>query len=218
MVTGNAINPTIKRITPLRTFPVYICPNPSNPPRKPSAKVSSVWKVVNAMTATTAKKLVKLAVVGDGGVGKSTLISRLATGTFVDKTMTIGFDVESWTITTSSDSESIKVACFDFGGQKQFRFFQGSLIIGAKAALIVFDCNSYLSLMKIREWMDLLVGVPNGNKLLVGNKLDLGSVITCDDVQEVADEYGIEFIMISSKTGENFDKLIEKLKVMVTDH
>jgi small GTP-binding protein len=161
---------------------------------------------------------VKLAVVGDGGVGKSTLISRLATGTFVDKTMTIGFDVESWTITTNSDSEAIKVACFDFGGQKQFRFFQGSLIIGAKAALIVFDCNSFLSLMKIREWMDLLVGVPNGNKLLVGTKLDMGSAISCEDVQEVADEYGIEFLMISSKTGENFDKLIEKLKVMVTDH
>jgi len=170
------------------------------------------------VSATTAKKLVKLAVVGDGGVGKSTLISRLATGTFVDKTMTIGFDVESWTITTNSDSEAIKVACFDFGGQKQFRFFQGSLIIGAKAALIVFDCNSYMSLMKIREWMDLLVGVPNGNKLLVGTKLDMGKAISCDEVQEVADEYGIEFLLISSKTGENFDLLIEKLKVMVSEH
>ncbi len=170
------------------------------------------------MTATTAKKLVKLAVVGDGGVGKSTLISRLATGTFVDKTMTIGFDVESWTITTQSDSEAIKVACFDFGGQKQFRFFQGSLIIGARAALIVFDCNSFMSLMKIREWMELLVGVPNGNKLLVGTKLDMGSAIDCTDIQELADEYDMDFLMVSSKTGENFDKLTEKLKVMISEH
>ena len=169
------------------------------------------------MNPTAAKKLVKLAVVGDGGVGKSTLISRLATGTFVDKTMTIGFDVESWTITTNSDSEVIKVACFDFGGQKQFRFFQGSLIIGAKAALIVFDCNSYLSLMKIREWMELLVGVPNGNKLLVGNKLDMGVEISCEEVQEIANEYGIDFIMVSSKTGENFDKLIERIMDMISD-
>ncbi|MFW9832454.1 MAG: Rab family GTPase [Candidatus Thorarchaeota archaeon] len=164
------------------------------------------------------KKIVKLAVVGDGGVGKSTLISRLATGTFVDKTMTIGFDVESWTITTNSDSEAIKVACFDFGGQKQFRFFQGSLIIGAKAALIVFDCNSFMSLMKIREWMELLVGVPNGNKILVGNKLDMGLGISCDDVQELADEYGIDFILVSSKTGENFDRLVERLRVMVSQN
>jgi len=169
------------------------------------------------LKAATPQKLVKLAVVGDGGVGKSTLISRLATGTFIDKTMTIGFDVESWTISTHGDSESIKVAAFDFGGQKQFRFFQGSLIIGAKAALIVFDCNSFLSLTKIREWMELIVGVPDENKLLVGNKLDLGQGVSCEDIQELADEYGIDFILVSSKTGENFDCLIDRLQVMVSE-
>jgi small GTP-binding protein len=167
------------------------------------------------MTAVMPHKLVKLAVVGDGGVGKSTLISRLATGEFIDKNMTIGFDVESWTITTNSDTEAIKIACFDFGGQKQFRFFQGSLIIGAKVALIVFDCNSYLSLIKIREWMDLLVGIPPDRRLLVGTKMDLGFGISHEDIQEITNEYNIDYILISSKTGENFDYLIEKLKSMV---
>jgi small GTP-binding protein len=167
--------------------------------------------------STPTQKLVKLAIVGDGGVGKSTLISRLATGEFIDKNMTIGFDVESWTISTNGDSEAIKVACFDFGGQKQFRFFQGSLILGAKAALIVFDCNSYMSLMKIREWMDLLAGVPDDRKLLVGTKMDIGSSIPSEDIQEIADEYGIEYVRISSKTGENFDRLIERLKEIVCE-
>jgi small GTP-binding protein len=166
------------------------------------------------MSAVSTHKIVKLAVVGDGGVGKSTLISRLATGEFIDKNMTVGFDVESWTISTNSDSEAIKVACFDFGGQKQFRFFQGSLILGAKAALIVFDCNSYMSLMKIREWMSLIVGVPDNNKLLVGTKIDMGSGIPIEDIQEIADEYGIDFILISSKTGENFYQLIDRLKLI----
>jgi small GTP-binding protein len=169
------------------------------------------------MSAVSTHKIVKLAVVGDGGVGKSTLISRLATGEFIEKNMTIGFDVESWTISTNSDSEAIKVACFDFGGQKQFRFFQGSLIIGAKAALIVFDCNSYLSLMKIREWMDLLVGVSNDRKLLVGTKMDMGSGIPYEDIQEIANEFGIEYVLISSKTGENFDLLIDRLRNIICE-
>lgn len=169
------------------------------------------------MSAVSTHKIVKLAVVGDGGVGKSTLISRLATGEFIDKNMTIGFDVESWTISTNGDSEAIKVACFDFGGQKQFRFFQGSLVLGAKAALIVFDCNSYMSLMKIREWMDLLIGVPDDRKLLVGTKMDMGSGIPWDDIQEVADEYGIDHILISSKTGENFDNLVDRLKEIIRE-
>ncbi len=169
------------------------------------------------MVSATHHRLVKLAVVGDGGVGKSTLISRLATGEYIDKSMTVGFDVESWTITTNSDTEAVKVACFDFGGQKQFRFFQGSLIIGAKAALIVFDCNSFLSLQKIREWMDLIVGVPNEKKLLVGTKIDMGFGIPLEDIQEVADEYGIKYILISSKTGENVEQLIEYLRELLSE-
>lgn len=169
------------------------------------------------MTIPTPQKLMKLAVVGDGGVGKSTLISRLATGAFIDKKMTIGFDVESWTICTNSDSEAIKIACFDFGGQKQFRFFQGSLIIGAKAALIVFDCNSFLSLTKIREWMELIVGVPDDKKLLVGTKVDMGFGISLEDIKEVANGYSIDYVLVSSKTGENFNQLIDRLKDMVSE-
>ena len=166
------------------------------------------------MSAVSSQNLVKLAVVGDGGVGKSTLISRLVTGEFIDKSMTVGFDVESWSFSTNSDSESIKVSCFDFGGQKQFRFFQGSLIIGARAALVVFDCNSFMSLMKIREWMHLLVGVPDERKLLVGTKLDMGSGIPCEEIQEIAEEYGMEFVRISAKTGENFPHLVSLLEKM----
>ena len=115
------------------------------------------------MTVAATHKLVKLAVVGDGGAGKSTLISRLVTGEFLDKSMTVGFDVESWTVSTD-ESQAMKVALFDFGGQKQFRFFQGSLILGAKAALIVFDCCSFNSLFKIREWTDLIAAIPNDRK------------------------------------------------------
>ena len=182
-----------------------------------------MWKIkpdVNGygtMTTVAPHKLVKLAVVGDGGVGKSTLISRLATGEFIDKEMTVGFDVDSWTFTTNGEGEAVKVACFDFGGQTQFRFFQGSLILGAKAALIVFDCNSYMSLMKIREWMDLIAGVPEAKKLLVGTKLDIGTKIPCVDIQEIADEYGLEYVLISSKTGENFSLLMQQLKGMICE-
>ncbi|TFH09019.1 MAG: GTP-binding protein [Candidatus Thorarchaeota archaeon] len=183
----------------------------------PLRKISYVSLGMHRMSAVSTQKIVKLAVVGDGGVGKSTLISRLATGEFIDKNMTVGFDVESWTISTNDDSEAIKVACFDFGGQKQFRFFQGSLILGSKIALIVFDCNSYRSLTKIGEWMDLLNGVPNDKKLLVGTKLDVGTCITDKDIQKIADEFGIDYILVSSKTGENFQQLISQLTVMVDE-
>lgn len=168
------------------------------------------------MSLTTPQKVMKLAVVGAGGVGKSTLISRIVTGAFLDKSMTVGFDVESWTLSTNGDG-AIKVCLFDFGGQKQFRFFQGSLVMGAKAALVVFDCNSFKSLMQIGEWMDLIAAVPKEKILLVGNKVDMGQSISYEEIEETAKEYGIEYMLVSSKTGENFETLLERVAKMVSE-
>jgi len=160
------------------------------------------------------KKLYKLAVVGAGGVGKTTLIARIVTGQFIDKKMTVGFDVESWTV-EDDETGCMKVAMFDFGGQKQFRFFQGSLIIGAKAALVVFDSCSYRSIIQLKEWMGLIDAIPDRQKLLVGTKLDINSEINHEEIQAYADEFGIEYILVSSKTGENFDILQEKLQTIL---
>jgi hypothetical protein len=65
--------------------------------------------------------------------------------------------------------------------------------------------------------MDLIMGVPNEKKLLVGNKLDLGQGVSCEEVQELADEFGIDFILVSSKTGENFDTLIDRLGTIISE-
>lgn len=158
--------------------------------------------------------IIKLAVVGAGGVGKSTLIARLTTGAFIDKDMTIGFDVESWTVDTG-DSSCVKCTMFDFGGQKQFRFFQGSLMMGAKIALIVFDCCSYRSLLQLDEWLELISVIPPERRLLVGTKIDIEKAMDEERIFEHVEEIGLDCILISSKTGENFDTLVSKIKEMV---
>ncbi|MGY5877139.1 MAG: GTP-binding protein [Candidatus Thorarchaeota archaeon] len=156
-------------------------------------------------------RIVKLAVVGAGGVGKSTLIARLTTGAFIDKNMTVGFDVESWTVDTGDDS-CVKCTMFDFGGQKQFRFFQGALVMGAKAALIVFDCSSFRSLMQIDEWMGLIEGVPPERRLLVGTKTDVDRSIPEEAIRAHAQELGLNYVLVSSKTGANFSALQDRLE------
>lgn len=164
-----------------------------------------------AQTQTT----VKLAVIGSGGVGKTTLISRLATGSFIETEMTVGFDVQSWTITADDDSCPVKASMFDFGGQEQFRFFQGALLVGAKAALLVFDCSSYRTLLEIDEWIGLVEAVPKEMMLLVGNKTDTGCEIPEDEIMEFAEKLGIDWILLSSKTGDNFQEIVDRLKEMI---
>ncbi|MCF2137638.1 MAG: GTP-binding protein [Candidatus Thorarchaeota archaeon] len=162
----------------------------------------------------TAHKLYKLAVVGNGGVGKSTLIARLITNTYVEKTMTVGFDIDTWSI-APDDSTMIKVACFDFGGQKQFRFFQGPLLTGAKAALVVFDCTVVSSILRIGIWLDLITFLPPEKKVLVGNKIDAANHLDIENIRMSAEEYGLDFILVSSKTGLNFPELRQRILEMV---
>ena len=65
--------------------------------------------------------------------------------------------------------------------------------------------------------MELLASIPPEKNLLVGTKLDVGNPIPCEEIQEIAQEYGLEFILISSKTGENFDTLLNRLKGIVCE-
>jgi len=163
---------------------------------------------------TPCDNIMKLAVVGAGGAGKSTLIARLATGNYLETNMTVGFDVESWIVDTGHNT-CIKVALFDLGGQKQFRFFQGSFVLGARLALIVFDCTSFRSLLEVEEWLGMIESIPSSRRLLVGTKADVEGAICDEEISERAKDLGVDYVLISSKTGENFDKLLDKLQEMV---
>lgn len=125
--------------------------------------------------------------------------------------MTVGFDVESWTI-VPNDSGAIRVSCFDFGGQKQFRFFQGSLLTGAHLVLIVVDCTNFHTLLEIDEWLPMIDHIPNERKILVGTKIDQPCFVSKEDISEMAERMQIHSLMVSSKSGENINELVELLR------
>ncbi len=70
-----------------------------------------------------AKTVVKVAIVGEGGSGKTTIATRIVTGQFVETMMTVGVNIETWTIADEDIGGTIRAAVFDLGGQPQFRFF-----------------------------------------------------------------------------------------------
>lgn len=159
--------------------------------------------------------LFKIVVVGDGGVGKSTMIQRLITGQFVPMKITIGTDLASYDM--SLEDISVKLQIWDFAGERRFRFFLPNYARGAQGCLLCYDITRYTSFQNLKEWYDI---VKDNTKtetvfLLAGGKADLASyrrTVETEDARKLQEELDIPyFLETSSKTGENNKNVFEML-------
>ncbi|MFW9941037.1 MAG: Rab family GTPase [Candidatus Thorarchaeota archaeon] len=164
------------------------------------------------------KFILKILTAGEGGVGKTTLLHRYVEGKFSAETkMTIG--VEFFLKETEVDAKQCTLQLWDFGGQERFRFLLESYVLGAKGALLMFDLTRMSSLENLEQWLNIVrKGDPNLPVLFLGTKLDLTDEIQVDDdyARSFLNEFNlIDFLKISSKTGENvhtaFDVLTQKI-------
>jgi len=104
--------------------------------------------------STLKRLLFKIIVVGDGGVGKSTMIQRLTTGRFIPQKITIGTDLATIDITT--EKANVKLQIWDFGGEKRFRIFLPNYCRGAQGCLISYDITRNPSFDNLREWYQIV--------------------------------------------------------------
>jgi small GTP-binding protein len=168
--------------------------------------------------STKKSYLFKVLTAGDGGVGKTTLLHRYIHDTFVANTqMTLG--VEFFTKELEFEEASVMLQLWDFGGQEQFRFMLERYALGAKGALILFDLTRYITLESIEEWVRICrKGDPNLPILLIGSKLDMVEDIVVDDetALQIKEQFGfINFIKVSSKTGESVEETFKQLADLV---
>jgi len=162
--------------------------------------------------------LFKILVVGDGGVGKSTMIQRLITGNFVPMKITIGTDLLTWS--TERDDMDIKLQIWDFAGEKRFRFFLPNYSRGAQGCLLCYDISRYTSFQNLQEWFDIVTENTNDTIfLMVGGKADLSEsrrTVQKEEAEDFKNEHNIPFLIeTSSKTGDNninvFETLVEAM-------
>ncbi|MFX0010551.1 MAG: Rab family GTPase [Candidatus Hermodarchaeota archaeon] len=159
--------------------------------------------------------LFKIVVVGDGGVGKSTMIQRLITGHFVPMKITIGTDLASYDM--NIEDISVKLQIWDFAGEKRFRFFLPNYARGAQGCILCYDITRYTSFHNLNEWYNIVKENTNTDTvfLLVGGKADLSEyrrTVSQKDAEELQQDLDIPFFLeTSSKTGENNKNVFEML-------
>ncbi len=170
----------------------------------------------------------KVIVIGEGGVGKTTLLHRSVSNIFVDSTkMTIGTDffMKKIEIIDDKNVNKIIMLLWDFAGQERFRFILAEYIKGAKGVILCFDLTRASTLQKLYEWIDLLKkgdawDKPDIKFFLVGTKNDLvhstPTAITPDQIDLFRREFNIDLYfptsaLDSSGVNELFTKVASSM-------
>ncbi len=164
------------------------------------------------------KMLFKIVIVGDGGVGKSTMIQRLTTGQFIPQKITIGTDLATYDI--DIDNINIRLQIWDFAGERRFRLFLPNYSRGATGCLLCYDITRRTSFDSLDEWFKIVnENAINPVIILVGEKLDLADIrrsVKDEDAEELKEKYNLDyFFETSSKSGENNMMIFETLTRLI---
>ena len=107
----------------------------------------------------------KTVVLGNSGVGKTSILYRLKHNLFKNITdSTIGCEFMSY------DYDNIKLMIWDTAGQENFKAFTPSFCRGALISIIVFDLTDENSFQMIRDWLNMSIDIPN--IYIIANKCD----------------------------------------------
>ena len=164
----------------------------------------------------------KIVVIGDGAVGKTSLIKKYTKGTFErDYVKTIGAQLSKYNKEINGDM--IRLIFWDLAGQEDFNFLHDLFYKESKAAIIVYSLEKndlgYDSFTHIENWYKKLMkhcgDIP---AILFANKVDLidNSNIDTIRIQELVHKYNfLRYFITSAKSGEGvieaFNAIIEKL-------
>ncbi len=156
--------------------------------------------------------LFKILIIGDSGVGKSSILLRFTEDTFSSQYIsTIGVDFKIRTI--EQDGKHIKLQIWDTAGQERFRTITSSYYRGAHGIMIVYDVTDPESFENVKQWITEInrYSSESVNKLLIGNKIDRPRIVSTQSGQDFANLLGIEFVETSAKDTTNIDQAFYKL-------
>ena len=144
----------------------------------------------------------KLVLIGDGGVGKTTLINKGLTDEFERKYIaTQGFEVNS--IIFPFDNGQVTFEVRDIAGQEKYGD-QKNNCEGAECAIVMFDVTNKMSYRNVGPWIKILRNyVPDIPIILCGSKCDIQDrKIKEEEAVTLANDLNLlSYFDVSAKTG-----------------
>lgn len=166
------------------------------------------------------KYIIKLCLLGDGAVGKTSLVRRFVFDVFDDKyLMSFGTKVSKKELKV--DKVDLDLMIWDILGQKSQEALHAAYYRGAAGALAVCDFTRPETMKNLRSWLGSFRSVVGDMPVvLLGNKSDLDRKFTLADLEDFGKSVGCETLETSAKTGLNVElafstlggKLVEALR------
>lgn len=162
----------------------------------------------------------KFLLVGNGNVGKTSIVRRLCRGDFISNPeTTIG--VEFMTKLFDIDGNQVKLQIWDTAGQEKYRSVGKAYYRNAIGVLLVFSLTDHVSFEKLEEWISDVSQYchPKAHMILVGNKSDLtdARTITQDEIRKFAEGRSLQYIESSAKTGSNINECFYQVAKAIYD-
>ena len=161
---------------------------------------------------------IKVVLVGESGVGKTSLISLFTSGKVdPDITTTNGATFITKREENIENNKKIFFEIWDTAGQEKYRSLSKRFFHDANVALIVYDITNKKSFDEIKGyWMDFLKENSPENiiKYIVGNKCDLSinQQITEEEAQDYAEKNNAYHWLTSDKEQQRINRLFDDIK------
>ena len=152
---------------------------------------------------------VKSIIVGDSGVGKSSLLYRYTDQDWNPHYIaTIGVDFK--VLTFERNNKVVKLQLWDTAGQERFRTITHSYYRGAHAVMLVFSVTDRESFDNVKRWVGDVrkYGSETVPMVLVGNKSDVPEsqrVVPDEEAEALAESLGCKYVKASAKENMNVD-------------
>jgi len=156
------------------------------------------------------KYLFRICLLGDAGVGKTSILTRFCDNTFKENyNNTIGVDFR--VVTLKYKDIISKIHIWDTAGQERFRSLTINYLHNSHGFLFIFDITNKDSFDNVVNWINLSFDNNKNSVInfLIGNKCDQNSTREVEETeaQHFAKEKHLIYLEVSAKNDENIQKL-----------
>jgi len=159
-------------------------------------------------------------VVGDSGVGKSSIIKRFCTGQEPGQTAaTVAFELHQ--DSTERDGQKLQVRFYDTAGDPKFQAVAKKYYSSpeTQAFVLMYDITNYESFTHLERWLgDIAQELPEDRRLntqflVLGNKVDQRNKVAVQQKvgQEWAESHGFVFKEASAKSGQDVNAALNSI-------